>query len=60
MARSRVSAPRPDMKFEARCALNTLAEADRIRRNKTLMRAVKAEAKDQIKTVQRVLPTRRK
>lgn len=38
--------------YRARDALRTLTEADTIRRDKTLMRDVKAEAKKVMRTVQ--------
>lgn len=48
-------------RWRARDALSTLTRADEIRRDKALMRDVKAEAKAQIKTVGRVLtPNKRK
>lgn len=47
-------APDADMKWRAKDALRTLAEADRIRKDKALMKAAKAEAKAQIKDLSSV------
>lgn len=54
------SAPMADRSWEARDALSTLTRADAIRKDRVLMKAVKSEARNQIKTVSRVLPTRKK
>lgn len=43
------SAPYDDMKYRAKDALSTLARAAEIQRDKPLMKAVKAEAKSEIK-----------
>lgn len=40
-----------DMKYRARDALSTLSRAEEIKRDKTLMKAVKAEAKMQVKSL---------
>ena len=42
-------APYDDMKYRAKDALHTLARAAEIQRDKPLMKAVKAEAKSEIK-----------
>ncbi len=44
-----------EKKYRAEDALRTLTRADEIRRDTSLMRDVKAHAKNQIKTVGRVL-----
>lgn len=46
--------------YEVRDALRTLTRADEIRKDKGMMRAVKAEAKAQIKTVSKVLTPSKK
>lgn len=43
------SKPYDDMKYRAKDALHTLARAEEIKRDKPLMKAVKAEAKSEIK-----------
>lgn len=44
-------APYDDMKYRARDALSTLSRAAEIKSDKELMKAVKAEAKKQIKSL---------
>lgn len=46
---SKACAPYDDMKYRAKDALHTLARAEEIRRDKPLMKAVKSEAKSEIK-----------
>lgn len=47
--------PSPDMmKYRAQDALRTLAEAERIKKDKALMRAAKVEAKAQMKQLSNV------
>lgn len=43
-----------DMKWRARDALSTLSRAEEIRRDKSLMKAVKTEAKQQVKSLSSV------
>ncbi len=49
-----------DMKYRARDALSTLKRADEIQRDKPLMRAVKACAKEDIKALSKVASGKRK
>lgn len=53
--RSRSDMDAMEKKYRAEDALRTLTRADEIRRDTGLMRDVKAHAKNQIKTVGRVL-----
>lgn len=60
MARTGKNTPAPSSPmvkddWEAREGLRTLSRADEIRKNKPLMREIKAEAKKQIKAVGAVL-----
>ncbi len=48
------AAPSVDRKWEARNAIDTLRRAEEIKRDKSLMRAVKAEAKSQMKQLSTV------
>lgn len=43
-----------DMKYRARDALSTLSRAEEIKRDKPLMKAVKAEARNQVKSLSKV------
>lgn len=47
-------APYDDMKYRARDALSTLSRAEEIKRDKPLMKAVKAEARNQVKSLSKV------
>lgn len=47
-------APYDDMKYRARDALSTLQRAEEIRRDKPLLKAAKAEAKQQMKQLSKV------
>lgn len=47
--------PEREREYEVKDALRTLTRADEIKRDKSLMRDVKTEAKKQIKTVGSVL-----
>lgn len=52
---SRISeAPYDDMKYRARDALSTLSRAEEIKCDKPLMKAVKAEARNQVKSLSKV------
>lgn len=46
--------PYDDMKYRARDALSTLSRAEEIKRDKPLMKAVKAEARNQVKSLSKV------
>lgn len=52
----RMDAPAPydDIKYRARDALSTLSRAEEIKRDKPLMKAVKAEARSQVKSLSKV------
>lgn len=52
--RADVPAPYDDMKYRARDALSTLSRAEEIKRDKPLMKAVKAEARNQVKSLSKV------
>lgn len=43
-----------DTKYRARDALSTLSRAEEIKRDKPLMKAVKAEARNQVKSLSKV------
>lgn len=51
---SRIEAPYDGMKYRARDALSTLSRAEEIKRDKPLMKAVKTEARNQVKSLSRV------